>query len=252
MEILPMEKVNLSNSVKAYLIKYIRGMDAKLGTKLPPENEMAKNFSVSRVTIRRALDDLEKEGLILRIHGKGTFVNPDALQIKTSLLPGGEFRQLIRDSGYEAKFEIQRFEKLLSDGEVSRKLEIPLGTPYYLLEKLYFADQHPAIVSIDRVPCEYFYQDPDSAELNELSIFHILKHKAGCIIKRDKIEIETMDLAKMKHYSSCSEKMECSSVLCFHGINYDQNNRPVILDTEFYNTDYIRFNMIRVKDVYKD
>lgn len=43
---------------------------------LPAENELAAQFEVSRVTVRRALAALEHEGLIVRRHGAGTFPLP--------------------------------------------------------------------------------------------------------------------------------------------------------------------------------
>ena len=44
--------------------------------KLPSESELVKAFDVSRITVRQALNDLQKEGLIFKLHGKGTFVSP--------------------------------------------------------------------------------------------------------------------------------------------------------------------------------
>ena len=53
--------------------------------KLPPEEELARQLAVSRITIRKALTDLEQEGLLLRIHGRGTFVNPAARQVRIKI-----------------------------------------------------------------------------------------------------------------------------------------------------------------------
>lgn len=252
MKMFPMVKASLSDSVKVHLYQYIKSMDLKQGTKLPSENVIAENLSVSRVTIRRALDDLEKEGAVFRIHGKGTFVNPEALQIKINLLPGGEFHQIIKDSGYEARFEIKRFEVIEADAKLAQVLQIGEGDGVYLVEKLYYADNHPAIISIDRFPTSLFSQELEEKDSKEQSVFDILRFKGGCVVTRDKVEIETMNTKRMSYFSTSAEMMECDSVLVFHGINYDQNNRPVIFDTEFYNTNYIRFNLLRVKEVFAE
>lgn len=47
------------------------------GMMIPSENELCELYNVSRITIRRALDDLEKAGKIVRQQGKGTFVSCD-------------------------------------------------------------------------------------------------------------------------------------------------------------------------------
>lgn len=221
------------------------------GTKLPAESVIAQNLSVSRVTVRRAFDDLEQEGVVFRIHGKGTFVNPEALQIKVNLNPGEEFSQVVRKSGYQCRVEVVRFEEIPADQKLAEMLQIKMGDPVYLLEKVYFADDHPAIISIDRFPKALFQEEIKPSE-GKNAIFDILRQKAGKVVKCDKIEIETMSRSQMSLYSPYSDKMECSTVLVFHGINYDQDNQPVIYDTEFYDTNYIRFNMMRVKNVFDD
>ena len=65
MEKHPLIRANLSSSVKQYLYKYIRSADLNGNRKLPPENVISENLGVSRVdTVRRALDELEKEGMV--------------------------------------------------------------------------------------------------------------------------------------------------------------------------------------------
>ncbi|HXV31753.1 MAG TPA: GntR family transcriptional regulator, partial [Sinorhizobium sp.] len=44
------------------------------GDALPPERDLADYANVSRVTVRKAVDDLVRDGLLVRRHGSGTFV----------------------------------------------------------------------------------------------------------------------------------------------------------------------------------
>ena len=83
--IAPIRKKTLSDSVKDSLRKLISEKAFNEAGKLPPEEELARQLAVSRITIRKALTDLEQEGLLLRIHGRGTFVNPAARQVKVNL-----------------------------------------------------------------------------------------------------------------------------------------------------------------------
>jgi len=244
MELHPMIKPNLSSSVKNYLYKYIRSLDLGGNTKLPPENELSSNLGVSRVTVRRALDELEKEGIVLRIHGRGTFVNPEALNIQVNLMPGEEFSRLIESCGYKASFEVADVRKLIADAEVARILQLEDGEEIYEVEKIFLADGHPAIISIDRFACSLAGDDLKRETVEGKS--------GGCFIVRDKIRIETMNRREMEQETVCGQKMECDSVLVFHGINYNQDNKPVIYDTEFYDTKYIKFSLLRVKNVYED
>lgn len=250
MELIPMSKANLSDNVKKHLYSYIKTIDEKKEYKLPSENTIAESLAVSRVTIRRALDDLEQEGVVFRIHGKGTFINPEALQIKANLTPGSEFSKLIEVSGYTSRFEIVRFETVPADKKAAEILQIENSAPIYLIEKLYFADNHPAIVSIDRFPHQLFEEEIHLEDCLKQSCFEIIRNKGRRVVSRDKIEIESMTKKRMADFSVCAKQMECDSVLAFTGINYDQDNKPIILDTEFYNTNFIRFNLMRVKNAF--
>ncbi|WP_286173486.1 GntR family transcriptional regulator [Clostridium sp. WB02_MRS01] len=252
MELHPMIKPNLSSSVKNYLYKYIRSLDLGGNTKLPPENELSLNLGVSRVTVRRALDELEKEGIVLRIHGRGTFVNPEALNIQVNLMPGEEFSRLIESCGYKASFEVADVRKLKADAEIARILQLEDEEEIYEIEKIYLVDGHPAIISIDRFACSLAGDDLKREAVEGKSTFDILRKFGGCFIVRDKIRIETMNRREMEQETVYGRKMECDSVLVFHGINYNQDNRAVIYDTEFYDTKYIKFSLLRVKNVYED
>lgn len=251
MEVHPMVKASLSSSVKNYLYQYIRNVDLKGNMKLPSENEISAKLGVSRVTIRRALDELEKEGMILRIHGRGTFINPEAVKIQVNLMPGEEFSHLVELCGYQASFQVISVEKKDADQETRRILQLDQGEEIYVVEKLYMADGHPAIISIDRFSAS-LAGDGLKEKANTTSTFDIIRQHAGNFVVRDKIKIETMDREEMCRYAKPGSLMECSSALVFHGVNYNQENRPIIYDTEFYDTRYIKFHLLRVKNVYEN
>jgi GntR family transcriptional regulator len=57
-------------------------------SQMPSESQMMEAFSVSRITVRQALGDLQKEGLIFKVAGKGSFVaKPKAFQSLSRLPP---------------------------------------------------------------------------------------------------------------------------------------------------------------------
>ncbi len=64
--------------LRDFLASEIKAGFLKAGEALPPENRIAEYFSIARSTVRQAMASLEQDGLINRIHGKGTFVNKDA------------------------------------------------------------------------------------------------------------------------------------------------------------------------------
>ena len=60
--------------LKTLLSEHIQQHQLPPGTPIPTENELIKKFDISRITVRQAIQQLEADGLINKIQGKGTFV----------------------------------------------------------------------------------------------------------------------------------------------------------------------------------
>ncbi|QDS88965.1 Arabinose metabolism transcriptional repressor [Rosistilla ulvae] len=66
--------------LRNYVVSQIESGGIKAGAALPSENKLAEALHVARSTIRQAFAVLEQDGLIYRVHGKGTFVHDEARQ----------------------------------------------------------------------------------------------------------------------------------------------------------------------------
>ena len=60
--------------IKEYLLEQIRTGQYKTDMPLPPERELAAKLGVNRMTLRRAMEELTDEGLLMRKKGSGTFL----------------------------------------------------------------------------------------------------------------------------------------------------------------------------------
>jgi GntR family transcriptional regulator of arabinose operon len=66
--------------LRAHLLQRLRDGQLRPGEAMPTENELAESANISRNTVRQALADLERNGLIRRVRGRGTFVHESAMQ----------------------------------------------------------------------------------------------------------------------------------------------------------------------------
>ncbi len=73
----------LYEKVSNDLRKKIYSGELKAGERLPTEQELMERFEVSRITVKRALEDLKNEGLIYRVRGSGSYVSYDVGHKKT-------------------------------------------------------------------------------------------------------------------------------------------------------------------------
>ena len=86
---------------------------------MPSEGDMINLFGVSRITVRQALSDLQNEGLIFRIHGKGTFVSkPKAFQDLGRLQGFGE---AMRQMGYETYSKVLSIKTVKAEAQVAER-----------------------------------------------------------------------------------------------------------------------------------
>ncbi len=67
--------ISKSFRVKNWLLTAIKQERLKIGDPVPSENQLVKKFAMSRMTVRKGLEDLEKEGVVQAIPGKGRFVS---------------------------------------------------------------------------------------------------------------------------------------------------------------------------------
>ncbi|MFM9900495.1 MAG: GntR family transcriptional regulator [Polaromonas sp.] len=112
---------------------------------MPSESEMMAAFNVSRITVRQALGDLQNEGLIFRIHGKGTFVSkPKAFQDLGRLQGFGE---AMRQMGYETFARVLSLRQIVPTAQVQERLRLPKRAKVCELQRVRFLNREP--ISLD-------------------------------------------------------------------------------------------------------
>lgn len=243
-------KETLSNNLTNKLRKYISNMDFSLSKKLPSEIEIGKIFGVSRITVRKALDDLEKEGIVWRIHGKGTFVNPDMVQIKVNIVNQLELCHLIKACGYEDSQRLLDFGIVPASTIPQYWLKLDKKVPLYYIVKGFYADDRLAVVCVDMMEKSFFQEDLEASMFEKISTFDVVRNLTGHIFVKDKIEIRSLSKKQASHLLKEAKDFECDSLLEFVGAAYIETGTPALFGVTFYDTSIIRFNLIRNSKVY--
>ncbi len=124
------------------------------GARLPPERELAERLGVARETLRRALDELQSDGLLERRQGAGTFVAGHSW-LKPLLLRS--FSEDMRERGLTPSSELLSCRTLRADAKVALKLKRVPGSPVIELRRLRLASGEPmalevACLPLDRLP----------------------------------------------------------------------------------------------------
>ena len=111
-----------------YLILRQRIADGDFGDDglLPGEQDVAERYGVSRITAKRALDELAADGFVVRERGRGTYVAPDAARIRVSTAATGGMDPLIAMGG-ETDVSVLAFGYVSAPADVAAALAVSLG-----------------------------------------------------------------------------------------------------------------------------
>ncbi|SEP23648.1 GntR family transcriptional regulator [Propionispora vibrioides] len=121
---------------------------------IPSEREICEQYNVSRSTVRQAMQEMEKDGYIYRVHGKGTFVAP--LKYNQDLLKFYSFTEAMKKLGKIPASRVLKFEVLSCDRKVARKLEAEEHSKVYKFVRLRLADDRPMMLETTYLPVGRF------------------------------------------------------------------------------------------------
>ncbi|WP_211452140.1 GntR family transcriptional regulator [Collimonas antrihumi] len=156
---------------------------------LPAESEMSTIFGVSRITIRQALSDLQKEGVIFKIPGKGSFVSkPKAFQQLTQL---EGFAEAMSRMGYEIYNQVTSHKIIEAPPKVAQQFGLSAGAPITEIKRIRFLNREPVSLEITYLPQE-IGESLRKEDLATRDIFLILENDYGIALGHADLQIDAL------------------------------------------------------------
>ncbi len=150
-----------------------------VGSLIPDQVSLAEEFNVSRMTVKKGMDMLELEGLILRKRGSGTTVKKTALSdgLTVSVM---EYEGLTKQlASHDLKSEIIEFSLDFPDEFLQEKLMIEKHVPIYKIVRLRIVDGEPYILEHTVMNAQLIPGIND--EVMHQSIYSYIKEKLGLV-----------------------------------------------------------------------
>ena len=171
--------------IKRELLQKIDSMEYKPNQVLPSESELCEMYQVSRITVRRAVDELVKENKLYKIKGKGCFVREHSVE---SLSRIHSFTEAIVHEGKKPGRKQLYFSREQAGEESAKLLELAPEDEVYRLKCLYMADENVCCVNTSTLPAAMFSK-LESFNFNVCSLYDILKSFYALNISRVKQNI---------------------------------------------------------------
>ncbi|WBL16916.1 GntR family transcriptional regulator [Sutcliffiella sp. NC1] len=206
--------------------------------KLPNENELCEIFETSRITIRRALKELENEGVIEILHGKGTFVKNTKQQIHMLDLNG------FTNGKWLGKTTITKktLSKTVEEADEQLMKLFQRDEPFEVLKLVRLIKDANSAFSVDYsyFPLDLYPGIQDKMEEN-VSTFQIVKNEYGVQFKCAKKELEF--LHPSQEISELLEVSRMEPVIQIGKVIIDVNNIPVHYSLYYLLASKVKFNI---------
>ena len=227
------------HQLKQILTSDIRVRNLQPGDRLPGDHELCSTYDVSRTVVRQALSELEVEGVIERVKGRGTFVaRPKTAERLVQSLTG--LYEDVAARGGRLRSDVRRLEVVPADGQVAEDLQIDVGQPVIALERLRFVDDEPWVLTTTHVP-ESLAPGLVDDDLTSASLYALLEGRYGVqlVWGRRSLEATTARSALARDLGISRG----GSVLVLRSVSYGVGDRPVETFVAFHRGDRSRFEV---------
>lgn len=158
------------------------------GVKLPSEREFCEHFGISRLTVRRALNDLTNAGWLFSHPGKGTFVRARKAEQGTYQLMG--LSEDMKNKGHSVTSKIIRLGVVTGSRKTTTLMRLEPKAKVFVLERLRYLDGSP--LAIERAFLNYRYC-PEIAKYDlSASLYNVLGGVFGLKIGRAEQSYEAL------------------------------------------------------------
>jgi len=210
---------------------------------LMSENQLCEEFDVSRITVRRALQTLESEGLIYRRQGLGAFVSDK--RVPQGMIRLTSFVEDMSRAGIDASSRIVSFHHEPCPASVAEELDAPPGKVVCRLDRLRLGNGEP--IAFDSTWLPVFYgQLLDGFDLSKDTIYRIMEEEHDIPILRGRYRLDALnaDAALAAHLQVVMNK----ALFLIERLSMTVSDKPVYFQRRYYRTDRVKYELELARD----
>ena len=152
--------------------------DLEMGAAIPSERQLSADLGVSRLTVRAALDDLVRDGHLVRRRGSGTFVSEPKIAQELTMT---SFTEDMRRRGMKPASKTLSLDVVPAGAQLGRFLHVSPSEPVVVVKRLRLADQETMAIETLHVR-ETLVPGLTGGELEKHSFYELLRERYGTVI----------------------------------------------------------------------
>ncbi len=245
----PNRSIPLYYQLENILRSKIEGGEVLPNHKLPTEQELSREYKISRATVRQALAALVSEGLLYRKQGKGTFVTEKASQTKSVKLTG--FTEDLFTEGHRAEVRVLDIKTVPAPERIATMLRIPRGEEIVRFKRIRSVDGSPFSYVVNYMVPE-IGQKITEKELQQHTMLHLLEEKLGIPLGTIRHSVESVKADV--EVSSLLGVSVFEPVLYMETSVYSAEGRAIEAVDTYFRSDRYRYTveLIRSQQLRKD
>jgi GntR family transcriptional regulator len=205
------------------------------GSQLPSEEKLVQKYGVSRTTVRKAIQELERLELIEIRRGKGTFVREAKLTQELTALTG--FVEDMVAIGLKPSARLVGTWTVRATEDVARQLRLSVGTEVMQIKRVRIADDVPVSLDETYLPLALGRKVVEN-DLEVYPIFSLLEGKYDTPLLEADYRIEAVSADPFVAEALGVE--DKSPILLIERVSYSLDHRPVDYEKLFYRGDKLR------------
>lgn len=213
------------------------------GDAFPSENDICLEYGISRPTVRQALNELAKEGLLHRIKGKGTFVSAPKIE-QDFMQKLMSFTEEMRQKGFKNTTKVLSLNVMPATKTVAAHLGLTVDEPVFCLERLRFINDEPIVVVTTYLP-QKNCPTLDKRDLTDASLYETLDKQFGINVSRAKRILEVD--AATEEDADLLQVEEGAPLQLSRTVAWNQYEKPIEFSIARYRGDRSQF----VIDLYR-
>lgn len=208
------------------------------GQAIPPEGDLQARFEVSRITVRKAVDDLVTEGLLVRQQGRGTFVQHPKLTHELNMITS--WTEQLLAAGFTFRTVQLETEEIAPPKRIAVSLELGAEQQVFALRRLRMVSEEPMTLMLNYLPSRLVPGLGEKMARHE-SLYEVLEKYYGLIAARAMDVVETRTATDEEAKRLRIENW--APLLCVTRVSYLQDGRPLEVGVAISRGDRYRYRV---------